>query len=129
MANETPLFDGEIQANKVGGFIKNGMQFDVIRPGYDAQGRRHKEWTQVAHEGVPVYTVKLSSCTMSDFLRRFDVLWDKHFGDGDPEHVKKCFESNRKSHLRRFKDGVTGETIAPTHTQDGPMMPKVLKPS
>lgn len=122
---DTPMYGGAINANHVGGFVKNGLQFEIVRPGYDCQGRRRQQWTQVIHKGVPVFTVKLIR-PISDVIDRFDALWEENIGD-DAEILEKVLRSNHAAHMARFRDGVTGETPAPTHTRDGPMQTKVMK--
>jgi hypothetical protein len=112
-----PLYDGALQANRVGAFIKGGRAFDVIRPGFDSQARKHKSWTQIVHEGVPVFTVKLLS-PLEVVLARFEELWADLIGD-DADLLARALEMSRNDHLRRFKDGVTGETPAPSLTRDG----------
>lgn len=119
------MYDGAIRANRVGVFVKSGLQFEIVRPGYDSQGRRRQQWTQVVHNGVPVFTVKLIR-PISDVIDRFDALWEKWIGD-DADILGKALRSNHAAHMSRFRDGVTGESPAPTHTMDGPMQAKVLK--
>jgi hypothetical protein len=108
---------GEIKAHCVGSFVKDGEAFDVIRPGYDIQGRRKIQWTQVVHGGVPIFEHRLT-CDIVEVMERFDRLWDKHIGD-DADIRVAALAATKKTRLQRFRDGVTGEPPAPALTRDG----------
>jgi hypothetical protein len=116
-ADKIDLYGGEIKAHRVGSFVKAGCAFDVIRPGYDSQARRRQSWTQVVHEGVPIYTVKMLS-SIEDILERFDELWDLNIGD-DANLMARALSMTKNAHVKRFKDGVTGESPAPSISRDG----------
>lgn len=108
---------GEINANVVGRFIKCGLTLDVIRPGYDAQGRRRLCWTQVVHDGVPIWEFKLTA-PIERVLDEFETQWTKTIGR-DKVLAKRAASATREARLRTWRDGVSGESPAPTVTLDG----------
>lgn len=112
-----PIYDGAIKAHKVSAFVKCGIGFDIIRPGYDSQGRRHASWTQIVHEGVPIYTARMM-LPLEKFIARFEEKWAEHIGD-DLVLMRRALEATKNDHMNRFKDGVTGETPAPSLSRDG----------
>lgn len=114
-----PLYDGALQANRVGSFVKGRRTFDVIRPGYDAQGRQRLTWTQVVHQGVPVFEVKVRG-PLNAALDRFDALWTRAFGGRDDAPlVAQALAATMKERRTKFRDGKTGETPAPSISRDG----------
>ncbi len=115
--SQLPIYNGSIQANRVGAFVKQGMAFDVIRPGYCIQGTRRPTWTQVVFQGVPVFEIK-TSVSLTAALDRFDRQWDSILG-GDADLAGRALAACRKSRLEKFRDGVTAETFAPSVTQHG----------
>lgn len=108
---------GEIRANRVGAFVKGGESFDVIRPGYDIQGRRRIGWTQVCHGGVPIFDHKLQA-PLEVVMERFDRLWAKAVGTDTPI-LKRALDMTKAARLSRYRDGVTTEGAAPALTRDG----------
>lgn len=118
--------NGEIKANVVGAFMRGGEGFYVIRPGYDAQGRRRQSWTQIAHDGVPIWEWKRIG-DLSAILDHFDKLWAQHLG-GDPKLLAKALTQTKALRRRTFRDGVSGETPAPSITRDG-REPGIVYPS
>lgn len=117
MREVVPIYDGAIRANKIGSIVKGGETFQIIRPGYCVQGKRRMTWTQVVHEGVPIYEAKVWS-DLNTFLDQFDSLWAKHIGS-DPELLKKALHRCKEEHRRKFRDGTSGEAPAPSLTRDG----------
>lgn len=113
-----PLYGGEIQANVVGGFVKNGVAFTIIRPGYCIQGRRRPTWTQVVHGDVPVFEVRMQQASIAGITQKFDDRWDALIG-ADAQFASIVLEACKKARRARFKDGVTGEEFAPSITQGG----------
>lgn len=112
-----PLYDGALQANQVGRFARGGATFDIIRPGYDAQGRRRTTWTQFVFEGVPVFEVK-RKVNLDVAMEIFDELWAEHIKD-EHDLLLQALNSTRKDRLSKFRDGRTGESPAPALTVDG----------
>ncbi len=112
-----PIYDGVIKANRVGSFVRDGETFDIIRPGFDSQGRSHKTWTQFVHEGVPVYTIKLQA-NMTEALEQFDAVWEKSISP-KPSLLKKALANAKADHKAKFKDGTTGIEPAPAVSVDG----------
>lgn len=105
------LYNGEINANVVGGFMRLGQNFLVIHPGYDSQGRRRTNWTQVVYDGVPVWEWKLSA-PLDVVLEKFDEDFKTHIGKSPrvlAQSLRQCVAARRA----RFKDGVTGVEPAP----------------
>lgn len=108
---------GSLKARRLGAFIKGGLAFEVIRPGYDSQGRRRLQWTQIVHEGVPIYEAKLSTSLEATFAR-FDELWDQTIGD-DESMLHQALASVKRERVAKFRDGATGVTPAPSASKDG----------
>ncbi len=111
------LFDGAIQANKIGSFVKGGETFHVIRPGYCSQAKRRLKWTQIVHEDVPIFEAKVD-VDFKHILAQFDSLWDRTIGE-DRDLFQKALANCKRERRRKFKDGKTGETVAPSVTRDG----------
>lgn len=112
-----PLYRGELMANRVGKIIRGDLEFDIIRPGYDSQGRRRASWTQFCIFGVPVYECK-KHLTMGAAIKEFDRLWTLYIGD-DLDLAQRAINAARVERKRRFRDGVTGESPAPALRVDG----------
>ena len=110
-----PIYDGAIQANRIGTFTRGGLTIHIIRPGYDSQGRRRQSWTQFVVDGVPIYEVKVR-VELDVALKKFDELWAKFI---TPEVLPQALANCRNDHLTKFKDGVTGESPAPSLAHDG----------
>lgn len=91
--------------------------FDIIRPGYDAQGRRRLQWTQFVHHGVPIFEMKVR-VDLGKAIRRFDALWSQHIG-GDQELLDQALFAAKRERTSRFRDGVSGEAPAPALVKDG----------
>lgn len=115
--SQLSIYNEAIRANRVGAFIKNGLAFDVIRPGYCIQGTRRPTWTQVVYDGVPVFEIKTNVSLMTA-MERFDRHWDSIVGT-DQGLAVRALAACRKARLERFRDGVTAETFAPSVTQHG----------
>lgn len=117
MSRQTlPLFGGAIRANKVGAFVMGGETFHVIRPGYDTQARRRTTWTQVVHEDVPIYAVKVRT-DLAAVIAQFEAQWRRHIDD-DAVILSKALALCKGERRRKFKDGVTGESPAPAAKLD-----------
>jgi len=112
-----PIYDGAIRANKIGTFVKGGETFHVIRPGFCSQGKRRIAWTQIIHGDIPVFEVKIHA-ELQEVLEKFDTLWAKHIGR-DKELMMKALEATKAEHRRKFRDGRTGQSIAPSVSRDG----------
>ena len=112
-----PLYGGAIKGNKIGAFVMGGETFHVVRPGFDVQGRKRTAWTQVCHDDIPVYTVKMDvplDAVIAKFEREFDATVR-----GDPAILARALEMSKTEHRRKFKDGVSGVEPAPALTRDG----------
>ncbi len=113
-----PIYGGQIKAHWVGAMVRGDQPFEVIRPGYDAQGKRRLTWTQFVHDDIPIYEVKVNiglreACQkFTDEFRRFGL-------DQNPALLARALEQTKSGRRRRFKDGVSGEAPAPTTSQDG----------
>lgn len=116
MKKSIAIYDGEITANHVGSFIKLGEAFQVIKPGYDSQGVARSSWTQVVHEGIPVFEHKVQG-PLPAAMREFDRQWDKTIG-ADHALMARSLDACKKEHRRKFRDGKSGVEPAPTLTQD-----------
>lgn len=112
-----PIYGGAIRANKIGSFVKGGETFHIIRPGYCIQGKRRLTWTQIVHEDVPVFEVKVRA-DLSVVMDKFDAMWARHIGD-DKALLAKALDATKSEHRRKFRDGRTGESPAPSLTRDG----------
>jgi len=117
VSDRIPLYDGSIQGNRVGCFTRGDLQIDVIKPGFDSQGRSRQSWTQFVIDGVPVYEVKLRT-QLPDAMRKFDDLWSKYI-ESDPSVLDKALAACRADRLAKFKDGKTEESPAPALSHDG----------
>ncbi len=109
--------EGGIKAHVVGSFQRHGHTLYVIRPGYDAQGRRRTAWTQVVHDGVPVWEHKLRA-DLGKVLAKFDDLWRTAIGKNQRLSTDALAQT-RQARLRAFKDGQAGVEPAPALTRDG----------
>lgn len=112
-----PIYDGALQANRIGAFTRCGATFDIVRPGYDAQGRRRHTWTQFVFEGVPVFEVK-KQVQLDAAMDQFDALWKQHIG-ADCDLLRRALQAARNERLAKFRDGRTGESPAPAVSVDG----------
>lgn len=117
------LYDGAIRANSIGCFIRAGVSFEIVRPGYDAQGRRRISWTQFVWEGVPVFEVK-KRAELSDAMDHFDAMWDEHIydkkaGKDDADLLMRALNATKNERMSKFRDGRTGESPAPALSVDG----------
>lgn len=118
------LYAGALEANEVSRFVREGETFKVIRPGYDAQGEKKATWTQIVHEDVPIYEVKVKS-TLDNVLDKFDILWDRHFDeDDDPAFLAAALASVKRERRRKFRDGRSGVSPAPALSKDGRTPPR-----
>lgn len=109
--------DGGLKARVVGAFMRHGETLYVIRPGYDAQGRRRTSWTQVVHEGVPIWEHKLRA-DLPKILAQFDSLWQAAIGK-NRKLSAEALEKTRQARTRAFKDGRSGVEPAPALSRDG----------
>jgi hypothetical protein len=112
-----PLYGGVIQGHKVGSFLKGGEAFQVVSPGYCIQGKRRGTWTQVVHEDIPVFTVKMD-VPLTKVMEQFDRRWDSVIGK-DRELMQRALAACKAEHRRKFRDGASGEEPAPTISRDG----------
>jgi hypothetical protein len=112
----TALYDGALEGNCVGRFVRAGLAFDVIRPGFDAQGVKRQTWTQIVHEGVPIYEVKVRT-DLDNVIDRFDALWESHIGD-DEAFLARALASVKRERVSKFRDGKSGVASAPTLAHD-----------
>jgi hypothetical protein len=111
------IYDGSIKANKIGSIVRGGITFEIIRPGYNDQGRQMVGWTQFVFKGVPVFEVKRAA-ELKDAIKKFDDNWDKHIASNEAI-LAKALEACVKSRRKLFKDGVTGEAPAPSLEVEG----------
>jgi hypothetical protein len=111
---------GEINASVAGAFIHAKKSFYVIRPGYDAQGRRRENWTQIVFEDVPIWEWKLEA-PMSDVIAKFKSLWKSEIGLGGDSRVlaNKSLRMTLTARRASFRDGTSGESPAVSLTRDG----------
>src|SRR6266567_406248 len=112
-----PIFGGALKANLIGRFTRAGITFDIIRPGYDAQGRRRHTWTQFIVDGVPVFEVK-KRIELDGAMDQFDELWTQYIKD-DQELLVRAINAAKTERLSKFRDGRNGESPAPALTVDG----------
>lgn len=117
MSKTVSLYGGAIQAHKSGSFVKGGEAFQVISPGYCIQGRRRIDWTQIVHEDIPVFTVKMR-CSVAKALKQFDMHWDKAIGK-DRDLMQAALAACKKEHRRKFRAEDAGNAPAPTSARDG----------
>lgn len=108
---------GSIKANVVGSFMRHGHTLYVIRPGFDAQGRSRKSWTQVVHDGVPIWEHKLKA-PLNKVLAQFDSLWRQAIGQ-NRRLSAEALAATRAARERAYLDGVSGIEPAPALTRDG----------
>jgi hypothetical protein len=111
-----PIYDGAIKANRIGAFVLGGETFYVTRPGYCSQGKRRSEWTQIVHEGIPIYEVKLS-VDMAQVISNFETSWKRWIGD-DRALLGKALTACKKERRKKFRDEKTGVEPAPTFSRD-----------
>lgn len=111
------LYNGQIKANKIGSFVLAGETFHIIRPGYDVQGKRRTTWTQVVHDDVPVFQIKVTT-SLEQVIATFEDLFRRKVGD-DPTVLARALDASKAEHRKKFMDGKTGEAPAPTKTLDG----------
>lgn len=112
-----PLHGGAIRANKLGTFVMGGETFHVIRPGYCTQGKRRATWTQIVHEDVPIFEVKLA-VELPRVYEQFESQWARTIGK-DRDLLARALTACKNERRRKFKDGVSGEAPAPGVTADG----------
>lgn len=117
MSDRIPLFAGKVKAKRIGSFVREGFDFDVVRPGVDIQGRNRKTWTQIVWGGYPVWEFK-KDASLVPVIERFALLWDACFKD-KPDLARKVMQAEIDDRVRHFQDGVKGELIAPA-SMDGP---------
>lgn len=108
---------GEINASTAGAFLHHQHSFHVIRPGYDAQGRRRQGWTQIVYKDVPIWEWKLEA-PLTDVIGQFKKLWKESIG-GDRTLASKALRMTMKARREKHRDGVSGETPAKALTVDG----------
>ena len=108
---------GEIRAHVVGSFMRHGATLYVIRPGYDAQGRSRKSWTQVVHDGVPIWEHKLRA-PLNKVLAQFDSLWRSSIGQNRKLSAEALI-ATKAARQRAYMDGMSGIEPAPALTRDG----------
>lgn len=120
MSRPLSLYGGAVKANEVSRFVRAGKVFVVIRPGYDAQGEKRATWTQIVHEDVPIYEVKVRTA-LDNVLDKFDILWDRHIGDEDEQNafLNRALESVKRERRAKFRDGRSGVAPAPALSRDG----------
>lgn len=112
-----PLYGEAIRANKLGAFVMGGEPFQVIRPGYDIQGRRRTTWTQIIHEDIPIFTAR-KDAPLREVIAQFESLWSRAIGE-DRDLLLRALAACKKEHRRKFRDGESGEAPAPTISRDG----------
>uniref|UniRef100_A0AB74UGB2 Uncharacterized protein n=1 Tax=Caulobacter phage BL57 TaxID=3348355 RepID=A0AB74UGB2_9VIRU len=118
----TILVHGVLEGNCVGRFVRAGLTFDLIRPGFDSQGNKKQTWTQVLHEGVPIYEAKVRT-EVENVIDRFDDLWEVHIGE-DEDLLKKALAAVKKERASKFMDGKSGVAPAPALAHDERPAPK-----
>lgn len=111
------LYDGALTGSVVGGFVRLDENFVVIRPGFDSQGRRHNNWTQIVHGDVPVWEAKVTA-PVEVVVEKFNALLTEHFAR-DKAFLRKMLDQTKKHRIERFRDGESGETPAQTVRLDG----------
>jgi hypothetical protein len=111
-----PIHAGAIRANRLGSFVMGGETFHVIRPGYCTQGKRRDTWTQVVHEDVPVFEVKVK-VELHYVFEQFETMWRRTIAE-DRDLLARALAACKKERRRKFKDGTSGEAPAPGITSD-----------
>jgi hypothetical protein len=120
------LHGGALKANQVGAFQRLGVNFQIIHPGYDSQGRRRTHWTQIVYDGVPIWEWKLNA-PMETVTALFDADWKRHIGK-NKRLLMHALRQTVAARAARFKDGISGVEPAPALHRDGPGE-GVIKPS
>lgn len=105
------LYDGALKANRVSSVVRLDQTFDIIRPGFDAQGRRRTSWTQIVHEGVPVFEVKVLT-DLDNVLDKFERQFDRDIGQ-DADLLTQALAQVKRERRAKFRDGVSGVEPAP----------------
>ena len=108
---------GALKATVVGSFMRHRQILYVIRPGYDAQGRRRTGWTQIVHDGVPIWEHKLKA-PVSKVLAHFDSLWKEAIGQ-NRKLAEEALKGVKQARMRVYRDGLSGVEPAPALTRDG----------
>lgn len=108
---------GALKAQVIGGFMAGGRHLLVIRPGYDAQGRRRSKWTQVVDGDIPIWEFKRQA-PLAQVLEHFQGLWKKSFSR-NAKLIEQAMEMTKAARRRRFRDGESGVAPAPALTRDG----------
>lgn len=111
------LYEGQIKANKVGAFVMGGETFHIVRPGFDIQGRKRTAWTQVCHDDIPIFTVRMD-VALDQVMGKFETEFDSVI-KGDVDLLTRALDQCKREHRRKFKDGVSGIEPAATLTGDG----------
>ncbi len=109
---------GSRRATVVGGFVRGGRSLLVVRPGYDAQGRRRESWTQVVDGDVPIWEFKRQA-PLGDVLGHFSELWIKTFGKRSEALVEQALALTKQARSKAWLDGEAGVEPAPALTRDG----------
>lgn len=97
--------------------MRLGFSFNIITPGFDAQGRKRAGWFQFIHEGTPIFEDKMAN-TIAVAVARFNENWAKTIGT-DANLAKLALTAVKKARESRFMDGKTGNAPALSLTQDG----------
>lgn len=118
---KVPVYDGALKGNFVGGFIKDGYDIQVIRPGLDSQGKRRPAWTQFLIDTIPIFETKLQQ-PIRDAVATFEAKWDQSLGSLDPEQLAAAVKSALGERRRKFdpdKEPAPGITVDGATTKQG----------
>lgn len=111
MKQRVAIYTDNLFSTLVGQITKFDLTFDIVRPAFDAQGRK-RDWYQFVHDGIPIYENKVAK-TVAVAAARFEEIWDQAMG-ANAALAHKSLEAVKKERRRRFKDGVSGEQPAPS---------------
>ena len=116
-AKTRSLYEGALKGRVVGAFVRLGRDFTVIRPGFDAQGRKRTTWTQVVVDDVPIWEWKITA-PLDFVLAKFDSEMKRTIGR-DKALFERALQMAQNRRRKVFRDGVAGEAPAPSVALDG----------
>lgn len=97
--------------------MRHGVFYYAVRPGFDAQGRKRIQWTQIVADGVPIWEHKRRA-EVNEVVDLFDSQWKKAFGSNQ-RFSTEAVAKTREARMRVFRDGRSGVEPAQSLTRDG----------